>query len=164
MNKVNLIYGVGDVLHTHVNINPFAEDADGETIIRADVINLDEYVDDAELTELVAEDVVDYIGSDKAEQTINNWVKKIRIGGKIIIGGVDILEVSKSLSQYRIDVTEANRLIYGEQTRPYLFKKSGFTCVGIAEYLEGVFGLRILKKRINNYKMIVEAQRYENSN
>ena len=27
MDKVNLIYGSGDIIHTHININPFAEKA-----------------------------------------------------------------------------------------------------------------------------------------
>ena len=39
MDKVNLIYGAGDVLHTHLNINPFTEE-ESENIIRDDIFKL----------------------------------------------------------------------------------------------------------------------------
>tara|TARA_R110000824_G_scaffold226663_2_gene414426 strand:+ start:140 stop:631 length:492 start_codon:yes stop_codon:yes gene_type:complete len=159
MSKVNLIYGVGDVLHTHININPFAEDADGERIIRDDITNLDKHVDDAELQELVALDVIDYIPITKIDSVLENWSRKIRVGGKIIIGGIDLMECCKSLSDYSIDIVTANSLIHGEQTKPYLVKRLNFTAVALAEYLEEAFNFTIIKKRLNNYRMIVEAKR-----
>lgn len=159
MKKVNLIYGQGDVLHTHININPFAEDADGENIIRANIMNLDEHVDDAELSELIAVDVIDYIPLNEVNEVLSNWAKKIRIGGKIILGGTDLVEVCKSMSQYRIPITDANELIHGSQTKPYLIKRATFTAIGISDYLEGNFNFTTTKKSVNNYKMIVEATR-----
>ena len=160
MDKVNLIYGIGDVMHTHLNINPFAED-ESDIMVRGDLINLDKYVDDSELKELVAIDVIDYLPMDKTESAILNWVKKIRIGGSIILGGVDLFEVSKSLCQYRIDITEANILIHGDQQKPYMTRRANFTAMGLSEYLQTKFDFKIIKKRINNYKMIVEARRYQ---
>jgi len=160
MDKVNLIYGIGDVMHTHLNINPFAED-ESDVIIRADITNLDKYVDDSELKELVALDVIDYLPMEKTESAISNWIKKIRIGGSVVLGGVDLFEVSKSLCQYRIDITEANMLIHGEQKKPYMTRRANFTAIGLSEYLQERFNLQIIKKRINNYKMIVEARRHQ---
>ena len=159
MSKVNLIYGVGDVLHTHININPFAEEADGETIIRDDITNLDNHVDDAELQELIALDVIDYIPMTKVGSVLDNWTNKIRLGGKIVIGGVDLIECCKSVADYSIDIVQANSLIHGEQNRPYLIKRLNFTATSLAEYLEEVFNFTIIKKRVNNYQMIVEARR-----
>ncbi|HCI69507.1 MAG TPA: hypothetical protein DHV30_02445 [Balneola sp.] len=159
MSKVNLIYGTGDVLHTHININPFAENPDNKKIIRDDIINIDKHVDDAELSELVAYDVLDYIPLTKAEDAIHNWVKKIRMGGKIVLGGTDLIEVCKSLADYRIDLGEANVLIHGEQSKPYLIKRVGFTCLGLCDYLQNKYAFKIIKKRVNNYKMVVEAER-----
>ena len=149
MNKVNLIYGVGDVLHTHVNINPFAEDADGETIIRADVINLDEYVDDAELTELVAEDVVDYIGSDKAEQTINNWVKKIRIGGMVKKNSIEM-----SSDELNFIITDFKNEIYVTYSGvvPNLFSEGkGVVAEGYLKDKNFFLATKILAKHDENY-------------
>ncbi len=159
MNKVNLIYGVGDIIDTHININPFAENADGEKVIRADISNLDKHVDDSELNELRAVDVLNYIEIQKVESTISNWCQKIRLGGKIIIGGIDLMEVCKSFSEYKSDLTEANILLHGSQEKPYLIRRSSFTAIGLADYMSSKFNFTILKKRINSHTMIVEARR-----
>ena len=159
MEKINLIYGKGDVLHTHVNINPFANDADGEKIIRGDISNLDKYVDDAELSELVAQDVIDYIPISETQKTLNNWISKIRIGGTIILGGVDLLESCKALSLRQIDTLEANFILHGTQEKPYLVRKSSFTCSELCDYIKENFDFKITKKRVESYSMVVEARR-----
>lgn len=159
MEKINLIYGEGDLLHTHVNINPFAAEEQEGKIIRDDIANLDKYVDDGELEELTAYDVIDYIPSTKAEDAITNWVRKIKIGGKICIGGTDLIEVCKSFSQYRIDINLANELLHGTQEKPYLIRRINFTAIGLSDYLQDKFNLQINRKIVNNYKMTVEAQR-----
>jgi len=159
MEKINLIYGKGDVLHTHTNINPFANDADGETIIRGDISNLDKYVDDAELFELVAEDVIDYIPMSETQKTLNNWISKIRIGGKIILGGVDLFEACKGVSLRHIDTLQANMILHGTQEKPYLVRKSSFACDELCDYLEKNGGFKVIKKRTDSYAMVVEANR-----
>ncbi len=159
MDKVNLIYGEGDVLQTHFNINPFAKQGEADNIIRDNVENLDKHVDGSELKELLAYDVIDYISLDKHEEVIENWASKIRFGGKIIIGGVDFFEVCKAFSQYKLGSLEANILIHGPQTKPYLIKRLSHTAVGLSEYLKQKFNFTILKKRISNYRMVVEAER-----
>ena len=130
-----------------------------DSLVRGDVGNLDKYADDAELSELCAIDVIDYFPLNKCEEALSNWAKKIRIGGKLIIGGIDLIEVCKSFSQYRMDITEANRLIHGEQTKPYLFRKVNFTASGLSEYISEKFGFIVTKKRINHYFMVIEAER-----
>ena len=63
MKKINLLFGVGDVLDTHTNINPFATKEQleefGSKIIRDDIFNLDKYVDNSEANEILAYDVID---------------------------------------------------------------------------------------------------------
>lgn len=159
MDKINLIYGEGDVFHTHLNINPFSEKPDGKIIVRDDVSNIDKYADDSELSELIATDVIDFLPANKTSEILENWIKKIRLGGKIVIGGVDLIEVCKCLSQYKMDILEANALLHGEQNKPYMIRKVNFTVVGLSEYLKERFGFEIISKSINNFKMIVEARR-----
>ena len=122
-------------------------------------MNLDEHVDDAELSELIAADVIDYIPLNEVNDVLSNWAKKIRVGGKIVLGGTDLVEVCKAMSQYRISITDANELIHGTQLKPYLIKRATFTAIGISDYLEGNFNFTTTKKSVNNYKMIVEAKR-----
>ena len=160
MSKINLIYGVGDVLHTHLNINPFAEDANGKTIIRDRVDNLDKYADDGELEELVARDVLDYLPLSAVEKSLENWAKKIKVGGKIVVGGVDLYEVCSDFSNYKIGVAKANFLIHGKQdVKSYLIRKSNFTALGLSMYFEQQFGFSITKKIVSDYQMCVEAIR-----
>lgn len=155
--KINLLYGSGDVLHTHLNLDPFtAEETDSLT--RADVKNLNDFVDDAEAQEIIALDVIDYIPLMDINKVIEHWVTKLRHGGSLIIGGVDLFEVSKAFAQYRLDITQANQLIHGEQSKPYLVKRVNFSTIGLVDYLTSL-GLKIQKKRVNNFYMIVEAIR-----
>lgn len=157
--KVNLMYGQGDVLHTHLNINPFAEEVVEGKIVRSDIKNLDRFLDDGELSELVALDVIDYLPIVEIERILQNWTNKLKHGGRIILGGTDLFEVAKSLSQYRLDIAEANRLLHGSQAKPFMLKRISFSAVGLSTFLTEKFGLQILKKRINNYEFVIEAQR-----
>lgn len=159
MDKVNLIYGEGDVLQTHLNINPFAKNDEESSVIRDDIENLDKHVDSSELKELVAYDVIDYVSLEKHEDVIENWASKIRFGGKIIIGGVDFFEVCKAFSQYKIGSLEANVLLHGTQEKPYLIKRLSHTAIGLSDYLSQKFNFTITKKRISGYQMVVEAER-----
>ena len=112
----------------------------------------------------MAEDVIDYLPVNEAEKVLDNWLRKIRLGGKIILGGVDLHEVCKALFQYRIELPEANRLIHGEQNHSYLIRRANFTCSSLADFISQNYNFKIIKKRINDYKMIVEAKRNENNN
>ncbi|SVC80422.1 uncharacterized protein METZ01_LOCUS333276 [marine metagenome] len=152
-----MLYGSGDILHTHLNLDPFTSD-ETDVIIRADVKNLDNFVDDAEAQEIVALDVIDYIPLGDINNVIKHWVSKLRHGGSLIIGGTDLFEVSKSFTQYRLGITETNQLIHGEQSKPYLIKRVNFTAMGLIDYLDSL-GLNLQKKRVNNFHMTIEATR-----
>ena len=155
--KINLLYGSGDVLHTHLNLDPFvAEETD--VLIRSDVKNLDSFVDDAEAKEIIALDVIDYIPLTDINKVIEHWVSKLRHGGSLIIGGTDLFEVSKAFAQYRLDITKTNKLIHGEQHKPYLIKRTNFSMLGLVDFLSAL-GLKIQKKRVNNFHMTIEATR-----
>ena len=155
--KINLLYGSGDVLHTHLNLDPFTSD-ETDVLTRSDIKNLDSFVDDAEAQEIIALDVIDYIPLTDINAVIKHWVSKLRHGGLLIIGGTDLFEVSKAFAQYRLDITEANKLIHGEQSKPYLVKRTNFTTLGLADYLSSL-GLKLQKKRINDFHLTVEATR-----
>jgi hypothetical protein len=156
-NKINLLYGSGDVLHTHLNLDPFTSE-ETDALIRSDIKNLDSFIDDAEAQEIIALDVIDYIPLTDINKVIQHWVSKLRHGGSLIIGGTDLFEVSNAFSQYRIDITQANKLIHGEQSKPYLIKRVNFTVMGLVDYLSAL-GLKLQKKRVSDFHMTVEAIR-----
>ena len=151
--KINLLYGHGDQLQGYITIHPFAvEETDSVRI--DDVRNLDRVVEDAEATEIIAADVIDYLGLDEVNPALDHWIKKLRHGGTIIIGGCDSYDAAKALVQYEVDLETFNMLIHGTKDAPHLFKKTCLTLPGLVEYLEQ-HGLKVIKKRRNglNYEI-----------
>lgn len=124
----------------------------------SEVANLDNLCEIAECTRLIAEDVLDYFSSHEVDGILGNWISKLRHGGTIIIGGIDINMVAKALVNKQIDLTQANILLFGNQDSTDSYRKSALTSELMIQALK-TCGLTILKKRTNNYKYIIEAER-----
>ena len=71
MTKVNLIHGEGDVLDTHLNINPFTKKTEDGLLVRGDLTNIDKYVDDAFQGERGKNFIGNKISFDKACSEMN---------------------------------------------------------------------------------------------
>jgi hypothetical protein len=155
--KIQLLYGHGDLMSGYVHVNPF-DTAPADGVCSCPLDNL-EIVDDAEATEILAMDVIDYLPIPEVNNTIRHWVSKLAHGGRIIIGGTDLYEVCKAFANYSVSITEANYLLHGEQTQPHLTKKVNFTSLGLSEYLTKELGLKLIKCRHNGFDMVVEAER-----
>ncbi len=164
--KLNLLWS-GHALNGYINVDPFGFGEEGKVV--ADVKNLDDVVDDAEATEIIAEDIIDFLPLGDVERVIEHWIKKLRHGGKIIVGGTDMFEVCKAFSNYTIDLAMANYLLHGAQEKPWEERHANFTLIGLAQFLKER-GLNIISKRIygmsasgagyeKNYHMYVEAVR-----
>lgn len=155
--KLNLLYGHGDHLQEYININPFAlEETDNIRI--SDVKNLDKIVENAEATEIIASDVIDYLALNEINPTLDHWISKMRHGARLVIGGCDSYDAAKALVQFEIDLETFNMLVHGTQDQPHLFKRMCLTLPGLCEYLTD-HGLKIIKKRRNGLNYVVEAQR-----
>jgi hypothetical protein len=155
--RVNLIYGKSDVLTGFLNIHPFARE-ETEHLKIADVKNLNRWAEDAEITELIANDVIDYFPMQDAPKIIAGWVRKLRIGGKIVISGIDLPLVAKSLSQRQIDTKTAVMLLHGSQEEPHLVRRFQVSLPEICNLLEQM-GLKIMKKRHMGFAYVVEGVR-----
>ena len=87
--KIRITVGEKQKLNGYTNIDPITKFDD----IAIDIRNLDELVSDAECTEIISEGVIDFLNRGDFVIAINNWVKKMRHGGKIIVTSIDALEV-----------------------------------------------------------------------
>jgi hypothetical protein len=154
--KINLLWGNGDPISGYVNIDPHSYDK--ENVTNGDVTNLDDIVEDSEATEILAGDIIDYLPFDLAIKAIGHWTKKLRHKGKLTVGGNDLYEISKIFAQRAIDLKEALDILHGTQHKPWEFKASHTTVSDLAEVLEA-HGLTVLKKRVNGFRMVVEAVR-----
>jgi hypothetical protein len=154
--KINLLINNNSVRNGFINVDPFAVPGDGK--VGGDVGNLDHVACDAECDEIVADDILDYIPNDVSGDTLLNWIGKLRHGGTLTIGGVDLREVSRMFTRQEIDVSEANAVLYGRQRLPLEYRKSTSTIQHVINMLESK-GLKILNKRIEGAYYSVTARR-----
>jgi len=154
--RINLMWGNGSPLSGYTNVDPHSYDK--EDVVNGDITDLNDIVDDSEATEILVADVIDYLPRAMVAKTISHWVTKLRHKGRIVIGGHDIYEITKIMSQQGISAEEISDVLHGTQNHPWEFKASHTTAADLAKTLEQ-HGLKILKKRVSGFKMIVEAIR-----
>lgn len=144
--KINITidpYDMGD----YVNVSPLKGD---------DPFNLS--VDQSECKEIIAEEIIDYIPTGNLVGVLQHYVDKLRMGGKLVVGGTDLIELSKDIIRQSINMHNANMEIYGKQEHSWDFKRG---CVALNDVVTvlGHLGLHITKQRLDGTKFIVEAIR-----
>jgi predicted SAM-dependent methyltransferase len=154
--RVSITVGANQFKNGYLNIDPISGELDGGT--KADVRNLDEVVMDSECVEIIAEGVLEYLEFESAKAAIAHWVKKLRHGGRIIISGTDYYEVCKQIMQRTVGVNEFNNLIHGGFTEPWDVKMSHMSINDLQNELKSN-GIKILKKRVNGFSMVIEGER-----
>ena len=138
--KVNLTVK-GDTISGYVNIDASAG---------GDIVELKE-IDDSEATEIIASDVINFVTLDSIERLLDGWIKKLRHGGKMIIGGVEVDEVCKAFMHRAIDLQTFNQFMHNGRT--------SHVPIHDLEKMLTQKGLVIEKKRIDSFNMILEARR-----
>ena len=156
--KVNLVYGdAGQTLDNYLNINPYGEESE---FVRVDGIqNIDSQVDNGELDELIAMDVLEYIPVNKIKDALSNWISKLRVGGKLIVGFVDAQLKAKEFANHRISLAEFNNGMHGTQEKPYLIKRCGLSIKDVSKHLIENHGVTVLNRRINNEYATITFER-----
>ena len=152
--KIRITVGEQEKLNGYLNIDPITK-FDG---LAADIRNLDEVVSDAECTEIISEDVIDFLEKEESMISLSHWIKKLRHGGKIIVTSVDAREVSRSFYRKEIDIEIFNKAVHGNFSEPWDVRLSHSTLEELSRFFESQ-NLKVTKKRINGIKLIVEAQR-----
>lgn len=108
--------------------------------------------DPGEVDTLWLDEVLSSIPIEKVDEAFRDFVRLVKKGGTIIVNGTDIYEVCKAMTSYNISVAEANHLLYGNEN------KNCYSTSFVAETLKGL-GLKVVSKRISDYKYSVEAVR-----
>ena len=152
--KVSITVGSPFRKNGYLNIDPITK-PDG---LDVDIRNLDDVVDDAECSEFIAEDVLDYLESSEADKVLNHWIGKLRRGGKIVVGGTDVYEASKMFYQQKIDLEEFNKLVHGAFSQPWDVRLHNVTLEYMQSKLENA-GLKVTKKRLDGYRIVIEGER-----
>ncbi len=145
--KLHLHQDPEDTLNGYTNI----------CIKEVDNINkaLDDLVDDAEVTELVAHNILEFITLPDLTGFLEHMIQKIRHGGTLIITGVDAFMVAKDYVSYKISIEDFNVLIHGISD----IKSATLNMHGMVNFLHNEFGLSIVRQNLEEYNYVIEAQR-----
>lgn len=100
-------------------------------------------------TEILCEDAADY--SNNRVETLSNIISKLRYGGRLIITGVDINEVSREVLNKNISIDDAAALLYGG-------RQSVSSALKMRELFTS-FGLEVVNCRIKNLHYYILAKR-----
>jgi len=123
-----------------------------------DISNLDNVASDNECIEIFADKIIDHIPIMNMFNIISAWCKKLRHGGKIILGGTDSYELARNYLLGNVDTITYNKAIYGTQDAAWNIKRSCISLKDLVDLLQQL-GLKIKKKRLDGVQMVVEAQR-----
>lgn len=88
--------------------------------------NLDNACENNECVEIYAPDILDFVEVSEHRNLILHFLKKLRHGGYIYVGGTDIVMLSLGIFNKQINLDSANKLIFGTNEQP---KKNGLTCL-----------------------------------
>lgn len=155
--KINLLLNGDGIRSGYLNLDPLADPNDSMKT-QGDICNLDEYVDDAEADEIIATDIIDFLPTNDLESVLSHWLSKLRHGGSIVVGGVDIREVARGLLNQRLTLNQANMLLYGGQQSPHDYRKTTLTLQKLLEIFQQL-GFKVIQKRQENYFYQVKAER-----
>lgn len=155
--KINLVLdNPSAIKEGYLNIDPLAPL--GKTNLTRDTFQELREVDDAEAEEIIALDIIDYFSPIEIMTFLDIWVKKLKHGGIITLGFVDIYQLCKAVIAREINLQEANVELHGNQTKPWKTRRATMSIDFIAKALEAR-GLKIINKRLNAGKAIVKAGR-----
>jgi hypothetical protein len=110
-----------------------------------------------ECVEIIADKICDYLPRNQLFKTLEYYLTKLRIGGKIVIGGTEVRELAKNLV-LNDNYEEFNHLLFGRYDSPWSIKTGISSVIEISDFLASM-GLKIIKKRIDRCTFIVEAHR-----
>ena len=119
------------------------------------LLNLDAVAQPNECTEILADNILDYIPTNNMYDVLKHYASKLRHNGKLIISGTDIVLVAKDIVTQRLNLVEANKIIYGDRTE---VKSGMISMFDIIPLIESI-GLKVMKKSYNDYIFTLEAVR-----
>lgn len=155
--KVNLLFEKTQILSDHLNLIQLLDDeTDNEK--RCDIRQIDTHVDNGEADEIVAIGVLTHFPIEIIPNMIDNWLGKLAVGGRLIIGDIDIFLLANKYIDGVVDDSAMNNILYGNISNPLSIKRSIFNSFILANFLKSK-GLKILQHRVDGYNITIEAQR-----
>jgi len=132
-------------------VKPEQESIEGYTRVNVAPNTIDlSVVSDNECTSILANDVLDSFSVENVPGLLTQLVKKIRMGGELIVGGTDIRLFCKFVVNDQIDELSATRLLGSVQSMTALNHTMG-------SLME--LGLKIASSQVNGVHYEIKASR-----
>jgi hypothetical protein len=141
-------------LNGYTTIDPFG----GIGKIALDHKNLDSVCETNECTEIYGPNILDYIHISSFNAVIDHYISKLRHGGRLILGGTDIRDISKKIIKDDITLADVNFLLYGPAPFNWLAKCGAHTMHDVTTILKEK-NLEIISQKCDELKFIIEAKR-----
>lgn len=136
-----------------INISPFSHETNPE-VVRGELHNLGVFIDQGELSEILALDILDFVPVSQRKELLAHWISFLEHGGKLILSGVDMYEISKLAFLRAFNLEQLNNVFYGQN----VIRQGLFDIQYIVNIL-GELGLEILSAKLENLYYIIEARR-----
>lgn len=123
MTKLNLGCGT-DIKEgfTNIDIRPLP----GVNLV-CDISNLDDLFQDSTIDEIHAYDVLEHFSFRITSRVLQNWIKKLKPGGQIIVRVPDLQKILDRFANGQLPAFEAQRLVFGGQDYEFNYHYAGFT-------------------------------------
>lgn len=115
--------------------------------------NIDNLVDDGEINEIEAFDVLDLFPEAVAGKVLSNWIAKLAHKGQITLSCPDLIIVAKLVSLRGMSISKANEILYGDGSRKAAYSNE------VLETTLKELGLNILKSRTSECRVVIVAER-----
>ena len=160
MNEVNIniIYNKAEYINGYINVSPF--DQDNKDIIKSNIFDLYDICDNGECSQIIALDTIEYLPHNKSYEVISNWTGKLKVGGQLILGFVEILECCNLYHRGNIKHDDFNSLIHGSQEKSHLIKLSSFSAPLLIENLTKQHTIKMMKHTLNGVDTCLVFERY----
>lgn len=146
----------------YLNIDPVRQPCDD--IIRSSNVDfrmIENFVKPREFYSVIADNVLEYIPYKDIEAFIGKLVALLRIGGQLVINGVEVLDLVRMLHTNLIDIREYNIRTFGAGVNhPWSYKSSTTSMFDVEEILKK-YGLKIVKKSLDNGEFSITGERVE---
>lgn len=98
--------------------------------------NLDNYVSNGEVSLINATTILNYIPLYKFDNTVNNYISKLGINGRLVIGGTNMDAVVRLRMNGQISPLTFNSILYGNGGSITETKMSAYTPQTILKFLQ----------------------------
>lgn len=111
---------------------------------------------DAQATEIIANNVLEYLPLTNISKFLDGVVRKLRHGGTLILTGVDAYTVAQDYVAFKLSIEDFNLLLHGHGD---FIKQGTLALHGLVNYIKQEFRLKVISKTLEEYNYVIEVQR-----